>query len=98
MSGPRLGELENRLVTPEHVAHRAADLAERAAVAERVVDPGQQVLGAARGRAELFEAAPDELLVAIGLERRQSLHLLALGFGIDAQEVDVERFTDAVGV
>ena len=42
--------LERRRVLAEDVLHRAADLAERGAVAQRVLDERQQVVGAARPR------------------------------------------------
>ena len=53
---------------------------------------GQQVVGPARGLAQLLEPAVGELLVAVGLERLQALDLLALGLRVDAQDVlDLER-------
>ena len=48
---------------------------------------GSRLSRAARGLAQLLQALLDELLVAVGLERLQALELLALGLGVDAQEV-----------
>ena len=76
------------LVLAEDVAHRAADLADRArgpCSAARI--GGQQVLVAAGGLAQLLEALVDQLLVAVRLERLQALDLRALGLGVDAQDV-----------
>src|SRR5271166_1036630 len=78
---------ERRRVLPEHVLHRAADLAQRAAVLERRADRRQQVLAAASALAQLLQALLDDDLVALGLERRQALQLQALGLGIDPQQV-----------
>ena len=47
--------------------------------------------------AQLLEAPLDELLVAVGLERRQALDLLALGLRVDAQQVgDLELVLDVL--
>ena len=47
--------------------------------------------------AQLLEALLDERLVAVGLERRQPLDLLALGLGVDAQQVgDLELVLDVL--
>ncbi len=51
------GESERRRVLAEHVLHRAAHLAERAAVLQRLADRGQQVLAAARDIAQLLAGA-----------------------------------------
>src|SRR6185312_4502357 len=87
--------LDVRLISAEHVAHRAADLAHRRAVLERLADRRQQVLAAARGGAQLLEAAVHEHLIAVRLERLQAVDLLALGLRVDAQQVGhLERFVD----
>src|SRR4051795_9959008 len=78
---------ERRRVLPEDVLHRAAHLAERAAVLEGLADRREQVPASARGLAQLLQALRDELLVAAGLESRQTLELLALGLRVDAQQV-----------
>ena len=81
-----------RAVGPEDVLHRGADLAHRAAVLQRLADRVHEVVGAARGVAQLVEALRDELVVAVGLERRQAVELRLLGRGVDAQDVlDLDR-------
>src|SRR5215213_4311801 len=60
--------LDVRLVSAEDIAHRAADLAHRGAVLERLSDRRKQVVAAAGGVAQLLEARVDELLVAVRLE------------------------------
>jgi hypothetical protein len=52
------------LVAAEHLAHCAADLAERAAVAHRGADRLEQVRVAARGGSQLLEPRRDEPRVA----------------------------------
>ena len=89
--------LEERaaLVLAEDVAHRVADLADRGAVAQRVLDRVEQVAVAARDLAQRLEARSSTSFgVAVGLERGQALELAALGLRVDAQDVDV---VDAVG-
>src|SRR5215212_2127296 len=100
-SGPtacaRLAALDVRLVSAEHVAHRAADLAHRGAVLQRLADRRQQVAVAACRLSQLLEPGVDELLVAVRLERLQPLDLLALGLGVDAQQVrHLERLVDVL--
>ena len=82
-----------RLVGPEDVLHRAADLAHRAAVLERLADRVHEVVGAARGLAQLVEALRDELVVAVGLERRQARRAASRSDSrVDAQDVlDLDR-------
>ena len=75
------------LVLAEHVAHRAANLAHRAAFLQRLAQDGQQVVGPAGALADLLQPALDQLLVAVGLERVQPLDLLALGLRVDAEDV-----------
>ena len=70
--------LERRPVVAEHVAHRAADLAERAAVLERASQDREHVVGSAGAIANLVQAPRHQLGVAIGLERRQPCDLLML--------------------
>ena len=48
---------------------------------------GQQVVRALGGAPQLLEALVGELLVAVGLERLQALELVALGLGVDAQDL-----------
>src|SRR5205823_8774116 len=74
-------------VAPEHVLHRATHLSQGAAVLERLADGGEQVLAASRYGAQLLEASLDELVVTRRLELPQALDLLALGVGIDAEQV-----------
>ena len=57
------------------------------AVLQGLADHGHEVLGAARGGAELLQALLDQRAVARGLEGGQALELLALGLGVDAQQV-----------
>src|SRR3954454_17760753 len=78
---------EVRAVLAEDVLHRAADLAHRGAVAQGVLDEGQEVLGALGRVAQLFQASLDLLLVAVGLEPLEPLDLLVFGLGVDAQDV-----------
>src|ERR1700712_2974185 len=78
---------ERRGVLPEDVLHRAADLAERRAVAQRLLDGRQDVVGAAGRGAQLLEALLDERLVAVLLERLEARDLRVLALGVDAQEV-----------
>src|ERR1044072_9848781 len=74
---PRLST--SRCVLPEDVAHRGADLAHRAAVLERDADVLDEVVAAARGVAQRIEAARPELVVAIGLERREAREGVGVG-------------------
>src|SRR6188472_580783 len=76
-----------RLVTPEDVAHGAADLAERAGVAQRLMQRRQQILRATCRLPKRSEPALDPLGVATGLEGVQALHLRALGIGVDPEDV-----------
>src|SRR5215208_6276112 len=48
--------LDVRLVLAEDVTHRPAHLAHRARVLQRLADVGDEVVGAARGLAQLLEA------------------------------------------
>src|SRR5436853_5399000 len=89
---------ESRRVLAEDVAHRAADLTERAAVLQCRSDRREQVGRAARGLAQLLEALLDERLVAVDLERAQALDLQALGLGIDAKQVGDLRVLLLIGV
>jgi hypothetical protein len=57
----------------------------------------EQVGGPARALAHLLEAARDEVLIAIGLERLQPRNLLALRLGVDAKDVlDLGRVLDVL--
>src|SRR5258707_15318610 len=56
---------ERRRVLAEDVLHRGADLADRAAVLQRLADRRQEVVRAARDVAQLLQAQRDELLVAL---------------------------------
>src|ERR1700691_4320454 len=76
------GRSERRRVLAEDVLHRAAGLAERAAILQGLADRGQQVLAAARHLAQLLQAALHERLVAVGLEGGEARELFALGLGI----------------
>jgi len=75
---------ERRRVLAEDVAHGTADLAHRAAVAQRVLDGAHEVAGAARGVAELLQSLLDDSNVAVGLERLQAVELGLLGGGVYA--------------
>src|SRR5213595_1197136 len=79
--------LITRLVLPEHVAHRPADLAHRSPVVQRVVDERQEVVLALGRVAQLLQPPLDQLGVAVGLERLQPLDLVALGLRIHAQRL-----------
>src|SRR3954452_22530679 len=78
---------EVRAVLAEDVLHRAADLAHGGAIAQRVLDEGQEVVLALGRVAEGLEALVDLLGVAVGLELRQPVDLGLLGLGVDAQEL-----------
>src|SRR5581483_9670295 len=79
--------LQRRLIVAEHVAHRAAHLAHRGAVLQRLPDPRQQVLGAAGGLAQLLEPRLHELLVAACLELLQARDLGVLAGLVDLEDV-----------
>src|SRR5205807_269797 len=66
---------------------RAAHLAQRGAGLQSLPQHRQQVAGPRSRLADLFEAAVDERLITVRLERLQPLDLLALRLGIDAQDV-----------
>src|ERR1700722_350411 len=72
------GGSERRRVLAEYVLHRAAHLAKRGTVLQRLADGGQQVIGAPCSLAQLIQALVHELLVAVGLERLQPSDLFAL--------------------
>src|SRR5512132_1555864 len=84
---PPIASSDRRLIGAEDVLHGAAHLAHRAAIAQGGLDRRQQAAGAARDLAQLLQPALDEIVVAVGLERLQARHLLALGLGVDAQQV-----------
>src|SRR5438445_1996284 len=83
---PRTSPSERRRVLAEHVAHRPAHLAERAAVLQCRADRQEEVARTARHLAQLLQVLLDERLVAVGLEGAQAFHLQPLGLGVDAQE------------
>src|ERR1700722_16926354 len=78
---------ERRRVRAEHVLHRRAHLADRAAVLQRLADRRQQVLRAASRLAQLLKATLDEREVALGLEPREPIELFALGLRVDAEQI-----------
>src|SRR5205085_6334828 len=83
----RTARSERRLVLAVHVLHRAAHLSHRAPVLQGLSQDGQQVVGAARCVSDLREPGLHDGGVAVGLERLQSLELLALGLWIDSENV-----------
>src|SRR3954468_16540087 len=82
------GRLRLRVLA-ELVAHHAADLAERGAGLERGAQRLEQIALAAADLAQLLEPAADRVLIAVRLELLQPRHLLVLGLGVDAQDLDV---------
>src|SRR5690348_7353018 len=79
--GGRMLEMRRLLVSPEHVAERIADLAERRVGPDRVEDVRHRVLGALGGAAERVERARHSRIIAPGAERGQFLFLVfARGF------------------
>src|SRR5205807_1816113 len=82
------------LVLVELLAHHAACLADRGAVRQRGPDRVEQVAVALRHLAQLVQPPRHGVLVAVGLERGEPLHLVALGIRIDLEDVHV---VDLVG-
>src|SRR5918995_4071563 len=76
-----------RLVLAEDVAHRAADLAHRAGVLQRLPDREEQVLVPATRGSQLLEPPLGQSLMAATLERLPALDLLALRLRVDAQDL-----------
>src|SRR5438046_6397368 len=81
-------------VFAEGVAHRAAHLADRRAVAQRVLDRIEQVAVAVSDLTELRKAGIDGSLVPGLLERLEALDLATLRFGIHPEDLDL---VDLVG-
>src|SRR4051794_9680870 len=93
--GGRTVSLDLGLVLAEDLAQRAADLAHRRPVLEGLADRGQEVVTSLGRLLELAQARAEELWIAVGLEGLQALELVALGRGIDAQDLlDVDRVLD----
>src|SRR5258708_39876604 len=78
---------ERRRVGAEDVLHGPAHLSERCSVLQRLADRGQQVLAAAGRLPQLLETSRRESLLAVGLELLQATDLLALGLGLDAEQI-----------
>src|SRR3954447_21433720 len=76
-------------VLAEDVAHRVADLADRAAGAQRFLDRGQQIAVAARHVTEGLQALIELALVAPLLPLLQPRELALLRFRVDLEGVDV---------
>src|SRR5215204_3225783 len=89
-------DLEERpaAVLAEDVSHCVADLADRAADAERLLDWRQQVGVAAGDVAQLLQPLVDLALIAVLLPLREARELALLGLRIDLEDVDV---VDLVG-
>src|SRR5437762_1727963 len=86
---PRAIAITNGTVThaSDHVPHRPAHLAHRAAVAQRVMDERQQVVFFPGRVAQPGQPPLDQLVVAVGLEGLEPFDLIALGLRIDAQRL-----------
>src|SRR3954452_15520594 len=79
-----------RLVLAEFLAHHAADLAQRRAIAECVLERVEEVALAAADAAQLLQAPADQRLVAVLLEALQASDLLVLGLRIDLENVHLD--------
>src|SRR5215211_9334716 len=92
----RTAALEERAaaVLAEDVSHRVADLADRAAGAERLLDRREEVGVAASGLAQLLELGVHGLLIAVCLPLSEAIELSLLGLRVDLEDVDV---VDLVG-
>src|SRR5829696_5592488 len=82
------------VVLAEHLAHDAADLADRGLLGQGVADRVEQVPVGLGGLAELAELGLQLLVVAVRLELLQPVDLLLLRLRVDAQDLDV---VDLVG-
>src|SRR5215211_1308016 len=77
------------LVLAEHVAHRAAGLTDRGAVAQRVLERIEEVAVASGYPPKVLQAALDHLGVPAVLEPLEPLELALLGLRVDLQDLDV---------
>ena len=75
------------ICTPK-LAQHAADLADRAAGAQRLAHRGQEVRVGRGDAAHLVERARGGARVALGAHARRALALAPLDLGVDLQELD----------
>src|SRR4051794_20687987 len=76
-------------VLAEDVPHRVADVADRAAGTQRLLDRRQQIAVALGHVTQSLEALVELRLVARLLEGGEALQLASLRFRIDLEDVDI---------